>query len=74
MVYDDVIKNGWNQLLPAKAKYTKRDMDKVYIASFLDRNLNHGQTFTPSECRFIVICTAIFHDATYSKSVSKAVR
>jgi hypothetical protein len=71
MVYGEVLKNEWHMILPKKAKYTKRDIDRVYMESLLDSTLNSGHTFTEQQARFIVICTAIFHDAEYSKAVAR---
>jgi hypothetical protein len=67
MVYSDVISNNWHKILPKKAKYTKKDVNKVLQYSLF----NMQQTFKVKEAKFIVICTAIFHDAECSKYVMK---
>lgn len=72
MTYGDVIKRGWHKILPQKAKYTKRDLDKVLLASLLDKNIA-GRTFTENEARFITVCTAIFYNAKYSKTIQDSV-
>lgn len=61
MVYTDVIKQDLHLLLPKKKKYTFRDLKKV---------LRSDSNLSLSESRFIVICTAIFHDVEYSKTVN----
>jgi hypothetical protein len=66
MVYSDVIKNKWHLILSKKDKYTKRDVDKVWIESFMNKEINNGITFTEQECVFIALCTAVFHDSNYS--------
>ncbi len=73
MIYSDVINNNWHNLLPKKKKYTKRDLDKLYIESLFDKTLNNGNTFTENQARFIIVCTAIYHDAEYSKTLSKTI-
>lgn len=70
MTYSDVLKNNWHTILTKKSKYTKRDVDNVYVASLLDNKLNNGRTFTEQQAKFIVVCTAIFHDSSYSKFVA----
>ena len=70
MVYSDVIKNKYHALLPYKEKYTKRDINKIIELSFFDSSLNNGQIFDYRTARFIVLCTAIFHNAKTSKNVS----
>lgn len=70
MIYSDVINNNWHLLLPKKEKYTKRDIDKVFLESFFDGKLNNGSTFSEKQARFIVMCTAIFHDAETSDYVT----
>jgi len=69
MIYSDVISNNWHTILPKKSKYTKRDIDKVLIESLFDSKLNAGNTFSKKQARFIVVCTSIFYDAEYSKTV-----
>ena len=64
MVYSDVIKKGQHKILPAKKFYTMADVKKVWLDGFLD-----GISFTDSEAKFIVICTAIFHNAKCSKAL-----
>ena len=57
MVYSDVIKSGI--VLPKKNKYTITDYKKL-------RETGHSV----KNARFICICSAIFHDANYSKSIA----
>jgi hypothetical protein len=73
MVYDDVINNSWHKILPQKKKYTKRDIDKVMTESLFNSNLNNGNTFNAKQARFIVLCTAIHHEADCSRTVHKAI-
>ena len=72
MTYADVLKNNWHKILPKKKKYTKRDLDKVWIESFFDKNLA-GKTFSENEARFITVCTAIYHNAEHSKPLGKII-
>jgi hypothetical protein len=64
-----VIHNEWHKILPKKAKYTKKDVDKVLQYSLF----NMQQTFKVKEAKFIVICTAIFHNGIESADCSKYV-
>ncbi len=64
MLYSDVINNGWHKILPKKDKYTKKDMDSVWIASFMDPTLNNGKTFDVETARWIVFCTAVYYNAS----------
>jgi len=64
MVYGDVINNGWHKILPKKAKYTIKDVDKVYTQLFMD-----GKHVSEKECFFIVKCTAAYYDASTSKTL-----
>lgn len=57
MVYSDVIKNNYHLILPKRNKYTKRDW--LYL-------LKESRS-PPSECFFVVKCTAIYHDSQWSK-------
>ena len=65
MIYSTVISNNWHKILPYKEKYTKKDMDKIMEYSLF----NMDKTFSSMEARFIVICTAIFHNTDYSKYI-----
>jgi hypothetical protein len=65
MVYSDVINNKWHEILPKKSKYTKRDVDKVYIDLFLN-----GKQPNEKECIFITLCTAIYHNAECSDYIN----
>jgi hypothetical protein len=69
MIYSDVINNNWHTILPKKAKYTKADIDRVMVHS-LFKPFN-GRTLSEREARFIVLCTAIYHDADWSKFVGQ---
>jgi len=70
MVYSDVIKNKYHELLPRKEKYTRRDINKIIELSFFDSGLNGGQIFDYRTARFIVLCAAIFYNTKTSKNVS----
>lgn len=48
MLYSDIINNGL--ILPEKAKYTKRDYNRLLKAGY-----------TWNRARFIVICSHIYH-------------
>ena len=65
MTYKDVINNNYHLLLSKKEKYTKEDINNIYINFFLS-----GKQMDYQKCRFIVLCTAIFHDAAYSKYIA----
>ncbi len=73
MTYTEVLNNNWHKLLPEKKKYTKRDMDDVLIKSLLNNKINGGKTFTYNQARFITICTAIFYNVPYSKSLEEVI-
>jgi len=73
MVYSDVIKNNWHLLLPKKEKYTRIDSNKVWLSSLFDNKLNNGNAFSENQARFITVCTAIFHNAKYSKILSNVI-
>lgn len=57
MMYSDVIKNGW--ILSKKSKYTVKDVKNL---------MKKG--FSVKESRFIAICSAIFYDTDFSKTIS----
>ncbi len=63
MIYSEVVKAGL--ILPAKAKYTKRDVDRV----ILDSLFSGPVTRTLAEAVCIVKCSAIYHDTDYSSGV-----
>ena len=63
MRYSDFIDNGWHKILPKKDIYTEKDMDSVWIASFMDPTLNNGKTFDVETARGIVLFTAMYHNA-----------
>ena len=67
MTYGTVLENKWHELLPKKNKYTKRDLNKIVLESLFDGKLNNGKTFTDNQARFIVVCTAIYHNVEYSR-------
>ncbi len=69
MVYSDVIRNNFHKILNKKNKYTIRDVNTIFLESFFDKSLNNGNTFTLSQAKFIVICTAIFYNIPCSKKV-----
>jgi len=71
MLYSDVINNGWHKILPKKDKYTKKDMNRVWVASLMDPSLNNGKTFDAKTARWIVICTAAFYDANVSRYIDQ---
>lgn len=54
MLYGEVVKNGW--ILPKKKFYTIRDYRKL---------LEQGHN--PKTARFIVICSAVYHDTDCTK-------
>lgn len=56
MVYSDVIKAG--MILPKKPRYTIRDYSKL-----------RKQGFSIAAARFIVLCSAVYHETSYSKSL-----
>lgn len=56
MTYKDVIEA--KMILPKKPRYTIRDYCKL-----------REKGFSIAEARFIVICSAIYHDTTWSKSM-----
>lgn len=70
MIYSDVIENKWHLILDKKDKYTKRDVEKLWLESFMNKDINNGTTFTQQECVFIVVCTAIFYESTYSMYIA----
>ena len=53
-VYSDVVNN--DLILPKKAKYTKKDYEKLL-----------KQGFEKSVARFICVCSAIYHGTEYSR-------
>ena len=69
MVYSDVIGNGWHKILPIKAKYTKKDVDKILNYSLL----NMERTFSIKEAKFVVQCTAIYYNGIEKAECSKYV-
>jgi hypothetical protein len=69
MVYSEVIKNNYHKILPEKKKYTQWDLNKVLTESFFNSNLNNGRTFSLTEARFIVLCTALFYDVEVSQTI-----
>jgi len=71
MVYSEVIKNKYHELLPKKNKYTMSDINKIIQLSFFNSNLNNGQIFDYRTARFIVLCTAIYHNTKTSLAVEK---
>lgn len=70
MKYSEVIDNGLHKILSKKQKYTKNDVNKVLLDSLFNPELNNGKTFTERQARFIVVATAIFHGADYSRNLS----
>ena len=60
MIYSDVINNKWNEILPKKNKYNVNDVKKVM-----------ANGFNKKESKFIVICTAIYHNTSASYNVYK---
>lgn len=63
MVYSDVVKNKYFEILGEKNKYTKKDVKKV---------LSTGR-FTFKQALFIVKCTAMYFDKEFSKVLYKCV-
>jgi hypothetical protein len=61
MTYTNVLNNKYHLFLPKRSRYTKSDW--LYLLK--------EYRFNPSECLFIVKCTAIFHNAEYSKFFDK---
>ncbi len=72
-IYKDVIDNDLHLILPKKEKYTKRDMDKLEIERLFNTKLQRVEGFTRNKARFIVLCTAIFHNAEASRTLYKAI-
>lgn len=66
IVYSDVVRAGW--ILPKKKKYTMADVKSVIISSLFMRS---GRTMTVTEAAFVVKCSAMYHDAEYSKNVAE---
>lgn len=58
--YSKVVQNG--MILPFKEKFTLKDVNKVVK--------NQPELSIETAC-FIVICSAIFHDVSYSKAITK---
>lgn len=56
MTYEDVTRAG--MILPKKPRYTIRDYCKL-----------REKGFSIAEARFIVICSATYHETTWSKSL-----
>ena len=67
-VYSDVVKQ--DLFLPRKEKYTMRDVNEEITRSLF---LGRGKTLTFNQARFIVKCSAIFHNTACSKAVEKSV-
>lgn len=63
MVYSEVVANG--MILPKKNKYTLRDVTNVMEDSLF----NSTKTLTYTEAVFIVKCSAMYHDTSYSNNV-----
>lgn len=64
MIYKDVINNNWNLILRKKKKYTIKDIGKV---------LEQLPELSQNQARFIVVCTAIFHDSEVQKKLYNAI-
>ena len=65
MTYSDVLTRGL--ILMKKEKYTKRDLDSLVVNSLFSSLL--GRTLSVSEAKFIIRCSAIYHDTTYSATL-----
>lgn len=63
MVYSDVIKSNLHLILLKKDKYTMHDVNKIYTEMFLQ-----GEPITEKQAKFIVRCTAIYHNANFTKA------
>lgn len=61
MVYADVVKAG--MILPKKARYTIRDF----------RGLREKR-YSSSLARFILVCSAVYHNTTWSHSLDNLER
>jgi hypothetical protein len=61
--YSDIVKAGL--ILPKKTKYTKRHIKDALLNS-LFKPIN-GRTLTQDEARFVVKCSAAYHDTTWGK-------
>lgn len=59
-LYSHVVDNGL--ILPRKVRYSKRDVDRV----LLDSLMRGPRTLTLGEARFVIRCSAIYHDTDYS--------
>jgi len=63
MTYTDVVNNGW--ILAKKAKYTMGDVNNLIVDSLFSKP---AFTFSVPESKFIIRCSAIYHDTDYSKA------
>jgi len=63
--YSDVVSRGL--ILPRKEKYTLRDVHKVMTDSLFDG----GETCSLHMAGWIVICSSVYHNTNYAKSVEK---
>ena len=64
MRYSNVIKE--NKILPLKDRYTKRDFDSLIVDSLF----TSGPTLTPKEARFVLICSACYHNTSVSRYIA----
>lgn len=58
--YSKIVQN--EMILPFKKKFTLKDVNKVLN--------NHPELSIETAC-FIVVCSAIFHDVSYSRAIVK---
>lgn len=56
MVYSDIVKAG--MILPKKSRYTIREYRAL-----------RGKGYSASLARFIIVCSAVYHDAVWSHSL-----
>jgi hypothetical protein len=69
MIYSDVVNKGW--ILPKKAKYTMRDVKSVQVDSLM--NKYGSATLSTQESKFIIKCSAAFHETQCSIAVYQRV-
>ena len=63
MIYSEVVNAGF--ILPRKVLYTMKDVDKVLVGGLF----NKSGTFSIDESLFIVMCSAMYNNTDYSKTI-----
>jgi hypothetical protein len=61
--YSDIVKAGL--ILPSKKKYTMRDVNSAIVDSIFRKE----GTISERQAIFIVKCSAVFHNTTWSDSI-----